>query len=224
MPSFAAEILRVAAKADHIGWYATPWGDHLMEIGGTHVPADRFGRAWLRYGDATRSSILPAFRVLSGAVPPSQFRGRIVLIGASAPGLTRVGVTPLRQTESSMLVQATLLESMLAGDVLRRPDIALAMEMAIALALSVTACLLITHLTIRAYLALFGGLAISLVISSFLAFVKAGLLLDWTMPIAALASTMLGVFAWRIWRKETLVRQRQATDLAAALVRAQAAD
>jgi signal transduction histidine kinase len=224
VPSFAAEILRAAAGSDHIGWRATLFGERDAVIGDRLIPTDLSGRVWPRYGGkGLRARTIPAYQILGGTIPPSEFRGRIVLIGAGAAGLADVAMTPLRRPETGMMVQANLIESMLAGDTLRRPAAALVLELFVALALGVAATLLIGRLTDLAYLSLFGGIAILLVIGPFAVFEVTGLLLDWTLPITALAATMLVAFAARI-HEEAIARHQYALDLAAALFQAEAAD
>ncbi|HVJ55939.1 MAG TPA: CHASE2 domain-containing protein [Aliidongia sp.] len=222
-PSFVVEMLRVAAHADRVEWRATPSGDRELVVGERHIPTDTSGRVWPRYGTGIRMHTIPAWRVLDGEVSPTIFRDRILLIGSSAAGIGDVMATPLHRPETRMLVQANLIDSMLAGDALHRPAAALAMELIAALALGVAATLLIDRLTVRNSTLLLGGLALLLAAGSFLAFRSAGLLLDWVLPVAALVATTLVAFAARI-REEVRVRRQYALDLAAALLRAEAAD
>jgi len=66
--------------------------------------------------------------VLKGEVDPAVFRNQVVLIGTSAPGLGDAFETPLRLPQSGVLTQAQLVESLLAGNLLRRPSFAPASE------------------------------------------------------------------------------------------------
>ncbi len=222
VPSFAVEMLRVATGTDHIGLSTTPLGDRVVSVGPLEVPADLSGRIWPRYGIGLRGHAIPAYRVLSGVVPPASFKGRVVLIATGAAGLADVMATPLHRSETGMMVEANLIESMLDGDTLRRPALAFTSEMLSALALGVAATLLIGRLTVRNYMLLFGGLAALLMLVSVLAFL-AGWLIDWSLPLTALAATMLVALAVRI-RDETRARRQYALDLAAALLHAEAAD
>jgi len=68
-------------------------------------------------GDAADSRIrsLAAVDVLQGRVPADALRGRIVLIGTSAPGLTDLRATPLRAAFPGVEVHAALLSGALGG-------------------------------------------------------------------------------------------------------------
>lgn len=55
-------------------------------LAGSHVP--NFGTAWIDYrGGPGTITTVPFADVVQGRVPPERFRGKIVLIGATAPGL-----------------------------------------------------------------------------------------------------------------------------------------
>jgi adenylate cyclase len=79
-----------------------PFAGQVIERGGDKVAGARF-----RYVSATD--------VLSGAVDPAWLRGRIVLVGTSAPGLTDLRATPVRRAFPGVEIHATLIAGAL-GD------------------------------------------------------------------------------------------------------------
>jgi signal transduction histidine kinase len=223
MPSFAVEVLRIATNADRIRLRSSPAGGRELEIGERRVEIDTAGRAWPQFGKHMVAPSVPAYRVLDGAVAPALFRDRIVLIGVSAAGLGDVTVTPLHQAGSAVVVQAQLIDSMMAGDVLWRPPLAKAAEVLLAVLLGAAAALLLGRLSDRAYGILFGVLAVAMVLGSMIAFQFAGLLIDWTFPLAGLVATMLLALVFRIG-DEVQARRRHERQLAIALLNAEAAD
>jgi signal transduction histidine kinase len=159
---------------------------------------------------------VPADRVLSGEIDRSVFRDRVVLIGTSAPGLADAFETPLRQLQSGVFIQAQLIESLMAGDLLRRPHFAPALERLLAVVLATPAMLLFGRIGDKAYASLCGCALVLLGAGSFGTFAAAGLLFDATLPAAALVATNLVALAERAHREVRTRRTREA-ELASAL-------
>ncbi len=223
MPGFAVEVLRVATHANRILLRSGPAGSRELEIGDHRIAIDAAGRAWPRFSTHMAVQSVSAYRVLDGAVAPSLFRDRIVLIGAGAAGLGDVVLTPLRYSEPSIVAQAQLIDNIMTGDVLWRPPAAKGAELLLAMALGAAALVLLGRVSDRTYGILFGGIALVAVLGSFIAFQTTRLLLDWTFPLSALVATMLVAFVLRI-DDETQARRRNERALAVALVKAEAAD
>ena len=216
IPSFAVEVVRVASRADRIGLRAEPNGGRALEIGDKVITTDAAGGVWPDYSMNVPALSLPADRVLSGEIDRGVFRDRVVLIGASAPGLADAFETPLRRLQSGVSIQAQLIDSLLAGDLLQRPSAAPALEWLLAALLAIGAMLQFGRIGDKAYALLCGSVVILLGLGSFGAFATAGLLLDATLPIAALLGTNIFVLAERTHR-EVLVRRKRETELANAL-------
>jgi len=106
IPSFGVEVMRVASRAERIGLRAAPDGERVLEVGENAIPTDAAGGIWPHYSVNAAVLSLPADRVLSGEVDRAIFRDRVVLIGASAPGLGDAFETPLRRLESGVFIQA----------------------------------------------------------------------------------------------------------------------
>jgi len=216
VPSFAVEVVRVANRASRISLRAEPTGGRAIEIGDETILTDNSGGVWPRYAANTKPLSVPADRVLNGQVDRAIFRDRIVLIGASAPGLGDAFETPLRRLQTGVAIQAQLVDSLLANDVLWRPAFIPALERLLAVLLGIAAMLQFGRIADKAYALLSAGAAILIVAGSFGAFAAAGLLLDATLPIAALLGTNLIVLAERTHR-EIRTRRKRETELVSAL-------
>jgi adenylate cyclase len=151
VPSFAIEIVRVARRADWIGLRTEPNGGRVLEIGDRVIPTDTAAGVWPRYSVNAVGLSLPADRVLDGEIDQDVFRDRVVLIGSSAPGLGDAFKTPLRPLQSGVAIQAQLVDSLLAGDLLRRPSFAPALERLLALVLAIAAMLQFGRMGDKAY-------------------------------------------------------------------------
>jgi len=210
IPSFAVEVVRVATRVNHIGLRAEPTGGRMIEIGEETIATDTAGGVWPRYSVDTAIPSVPADRVLKGEVDPAVFRNRVVLIGTSAPGLGDAFETPLRLPQSGVVIQAQLVESLLAGNLLRRPSFAPASERLLAVVLALAAMLVFGRIRDLTYALLCGGAVILLAAGSFGAFAAAGLLLDATLPIAALLGTNLILLGERTHQEVHARRAREA--------------
>ena len=221
VPSFGVEIVRVASRSDWIRLRAEWAGGCELEIGGRVTHTDKAGGVWPRYPVSPAILSVPADRVLSGEVDRAIFRDRIVLIGASAPGLGDAFETPLQRLESGVLIQAQLVDSLLAGNVLWRPAFAPALERLLAALLGIIVALQFGRVRDRVYAVLSGGAGILLVAGSFGAFAAGGLLLDATLPVVALLGTNLILLAERT-HQEIRTRRKRESELANALREAEA--
>ncbi len=143
IPSIAAEVLRVAQGASTYVLrssgasgetaFGRATGLNNIRIGDIEVPTDAEGGLWLRYRPSQPQSYIPAWRVADGTMPADAVAGRIVLIGTSAPGLIDLRATPLGVPMPGVEIHAQLLEHMLTGSVLTRPDYAPAVELVVLL-------------------------------------------------------------------------------------------
>ena len=216
IPSFGVEVVRVATRADRISLRAEPTGGRTLEIGDRTIPTDTAGGVWPRYAVNATVPSVSADRVLMGEIDRAIFRDRVVLIGTSAPGLGDAFETPLRHLQSGVSIQAQLVDSLLAGDLLWRPGFAPALERLLAALLALAAMLEFGRIGDKAYALLSSGAVILLAAGSFGAFAAAGLLVDATLPVAAFLGTNLIILAERT-HQEVRERRKRETELANAL-------
>jgi adenylate cyclase len=131
-PSLIAEALRVAQGAstyivkssDASGETAlsADSGVNHVKIGELEIPTDKSAQVWLYDSGQVAARTVPAWRVLEKNFDPAQVDGRIVLIGASAAGLLDLRATPLDPQAPGVTVNAQVLEQILLGQYLERPD------------------------------------------------------------------------------------------------------
>jgi len=195
VPSLAAEALRVAqgassyvlksSNASGETAYGAKTGLNHIKIGAITAPTDPDGGIWPRFRHFDQRSYIPAYKVMSGDIEPDALNGDIVLIGISAPGLKDVRATPLDSTVPGVELHVQMLEQLLTGIRLTRPDFAPPLELMFTLAV----CLLIgiflprvrasysTIFTIVVIAGIFGG--------TWYAFTRQSLLFDPVAPSAA---------------------------------------
>jgi adenylate cyclase len=217
-PSLAAEALRVALGAHtYIGRAAGANGETnfgkktgltAIRIGPVTIPTDDAGRVWLHYAIPQGDRSVSAADVLAGDFDRTLFAGHIVLVGISAEGLTNdQQATPIAPDVAGVEIHAQLIEQMLQGAFLTRPDWAVGAE--VLFALLVGTGLIIGLPRIGAMPSAVVGIAAmsAAVGTSWLAFRHAQLLIDPVYPSAVIA--IIYLVASLLGYLRTEARQRQ---------------
>jgi adenylate cyclase len=191
-PSLAMEALRVAqgastymirsSNAHGTTAFGSSTGINAVRVGQAMIPTDAQGELWLHFRPSTLAEHIPAWRVLDGQIPASAFNGRIVLIGSSAPGLMDLRATPLDPSIPGVDVHQQVLEQIVSGRYLTRPDYAPGLEWLIA----VIAILLLAFAATRAPASIDAAIGLGMIAAICAAgvflFVKAGYLFDPVFP------------------------------------------
>ena len=217
-PSLAAEALRLAFGAStYIGRASGANGESnfgqdtgltAIRIGPLTVPTDAAGRVWLHYARHRPDRTVSAADVLAGKFAPGLFAGDIVLIGTSAAGVINdQRATPLSPAVPGVEIHAQLIDDILQGDFLTRPDWAVGAE--ILFALLVGAGLIVVLPRIGALpSAVLGGAAVATALGgSWAAFKYAHLLIDPVYPWAVI--TLVYLVASLLGYLRTEARQRE---------------
>lgn len=202
-PTLPAESLRVAQGAANYlvkssgASGATTFGDVrtgiiAVRVGRFTMPTDNEGRLWLYDAGPVPERMVAAWRIMTGEFEPGLIAGNIVIVGTSAAGLLDLHSTPLAATMSGTEVQIQLIEQMLTGEFLQRPDWAKGAELVMLLLIG----LVVTVATARLGAGLsatvtFGMLVGALGLSWYL-FVNEGFLLDPIYPAVTSVMVYLG--------------------------------
>ncbi|HET9232288.1 MAG TPA: adenylate/guanylate cyclase domain-containing protein [Vitreimonas sp.] len=194
-PSLTLEALRVAQGASTYivrssnASGATAFGQHTgvneVRIGDFTVPTDANSDIWIHFRFGAPDRYISAATVLSGQLDPNEVSGRIVLIGATAPGLLDLRATPLNASIAGAEVHQQILEQMLSGRFLTRPDFAPGLEWLV----GVLAVLLISVIAPRTNAAVSTALGLGVIatvcVAGVLLFVYARYLFDPVFPAAS---------------------------------------
>jgi adenylate cyclase len=132
VPSFALEVVRVGGGEHAIVIDTGALGIESFRIGSTIIPTDRRGRAILHFVPS-QARYISASDVLDPAFDPAELRGQVVLLGVAGVGIAGLRQTPLGLVRAVDL-HAQLIESILLGNLLRRPPFLDWFELAAALA------------------------------------------------------------------------------------------
>jgi adenylate cyclase len=195
-PSLPLEALRLAQGATTIlvrssGGSGLPAfgqrsGIESVRVGNVALPTDADGELWLRFARADPRRYISAFKLLDAGIDKTAVAGRDILIGTSAVGLLDLRATPLDAAGPGVEIHAQALEQMLSGDHLYRPAYATGAELVFLLVIGALVAWLIRRAGAIAA-AVLGTLAVlAIVMASWLAYVRAGLLFDPVYPALAI--------------------------------------
>ena len=185
VPSFALEVVRVGGGEHSIVIDTGALGIERFRIGGTTIPTDRRGRAILHFAPSL-ARYIAASDVLDPTFDPAELRGQVVLLGVAGVGIAGLRETPLGLVRNVDL-HAQLIESILTGDLLRRPPFLDWFELAAALAAGLVVIWLLRYASPLRAVAIALALAAALFGVELVLFRFADLLFDSTFP----ALTML---------------------------------
>ncbi len=132
VPDLALEMLRVALGGGALGIVTGNQGITGATLGKNFLPTDSRGRIYPYFTPSYYARYISAADLLNGTYDPSLLNGTAVLVGSSAAGLSDLAQTPLGLMPA-VEVWAQSLESMLTGNLLRRPVSMNLIEIAIVL-------------------------------------------------------------------------------------------
>jgi len=126
-PSFP---LAVAALASRQRTDLTITPGPVLNFAGRRIPVDRQGRMFVRwYGPAYTYKHYSVWKVFNSAlayengqkpeIPPEAFKGKIVLIGATATGASDLWPNAFPENYPGVEIHATVIDNLLKGDFLR---------------------------------------------------------------------------------------------------------
>jgi signal transduction histidine kinase len=218
LPGFAVELIRVALNAGSIVLGARDGVLSAVSINATTFHVDQSGGVRPRFIGETRLTTMKAHQLLDHSDERSKLQGKIVIIGVTAPGVGETFRIPLGTLETSSVIQAEMIESVLAGDTLWRPFWAGPAERVVGLLAGLAAGLLLGRVRYRVYVSAMAGGSLILVGGSVWAFRSYGVLLDWVFPICNLVVLCLAASTASVG-VEVAARQRREAELATERVR-----
>ena len=197
-PSLAMEALRVAqgastyivksSNASGETAFGEVYGVLSVRNGDLTIQTGPSGdvRVYFARSDPRRS--IPAWKVLDPGADLSDLKGTIVFFGASAATLSDIVATPLTPSMPGVEAHAQIVEQLLSGQTLTRPDWAPGAEW-MATAVICAALVATTWALAPQFAALvFAAVVAAIVAASWFAFSRAGLLIEPTYPAFSAAA------------------------------------
>ena len=207
VPSLAAEALRLAqeegasyfiksSNASGETAFGAKTGIVAIRIGKLVVNTQPHGDVRVRFTRHEPRRFIPAWRFLAHEVDPAEVENKIIFIGSSAAALGDMVTTPLDASVPGVEIHAQLLEHILDGQSLVRPDIADGIELLVMVLFSLVMIFVLPFVP-AVVGAVIGGVCVAgLSAGSWWAFTQKGLLLDPVFPsLSAGAVFLAGVLA-----------------------------
>jgi adenylate cyclase len=129
-PAFDLQVARAYLEAEVPVLELASYGISGLQLGERYVPLGEEGRLLVRYRRPDSFATVSIVDILEGRADPAQLRDRVVLVGNTAIGIGDVRVTPYGATRPGVEVRASIIESLLAGDALQRPEWMMVLDMA----------------------------------------------------------------------------------------------
>jgi adenylate cyclase len=197
-PSLAMEALRVAqgastyivksSNASGETAFGEVYGVLQVRNGNVTMDTDAAGEIRVYFASPDQRRSIPAWKALAPGADLSDLRGMIVFVGASAATLSDIVATPMSPVMPGVEAHAQIVEQVLGGQTLRRPDWGPAAEW-MATAVLCAALVATTWALAPQFAALvFAAVVGAIVAVSWLAFSRAGLLLEPTYPTFSAAA------------------------------------
>ena len=176
------------------GYDRLEWLDLNTSRGILRIPVNEQATTLIPFRGHQRSfHYYPAVDALNGLLKPEQLRGKIVLLGTTAPGLMDLRATPVDAVYPGVEIHANLIAGLLDGALKQKPSYAPGTDVAQLIIVTVLLVLLLpllspikaTLLTV-ATLTIFSGLNYALWTSGL------------ALPLSAILSTILALFAFNM--------------------------
>lgn len=193
-PSLSIEMLRVAFQRPTLLVETNEAG--VVGIGiaskaafppnGLRIGTDSRGRVWPYFSKSDKAKYVPARDVLAGTADSSLIRGKLTIIGTSAVGLLDIRSTPTEEVMPGVEVHAQLIEAVLTGNFLSRPNYINGAEMALILFGGLLIIWLVPAVGARWTMVLFLVIAGSALGTSWYLFAKEKVLFDAGFAVASM--------------------------------------
>ncbi|MCB1530949.1 MAG: adenylate/guanylate cyclase domain-containing protein [Rhodospirillales bacterium] len=191
--------------------------NYLIKIAGLDVPIESDSKLWVYYRDIAQEEYISAQRLFNPAEKErlrERLKDKIVFVGTSAEGLRDIRSTPLDIFVPGVEVHVNIVEQILQGKYLKRPDIIVGVE-ALIIGLAGFLIIVLAPFINVIWLALFTAILMGgMFLGSWEAYTRMGILLDPVYPSAALSVLFLVSSLLSYIRSESERRQvRQAFGL-----------
>jgi adenylate cyclase len=190
--SLALAVARLAV-GDPAAWLETVPGSaepEALRLGTLRIPMDARGGVLVPYRGSYRSfPYVSAADVLERGADPERLRGKMALLGSSAPGLSDLRATPVHQALPGAEVHANLISGILDGRIPVRPAYAPGVEAVLLVLIGVVMTALLPLVSVTASTLLLAALLALLVWGDQAAW-QAGL----DLPLAAPVLLALSLF------------------------------
>lgn len=191
-PSLALEMIRIATQKSKVFVNYSDIGVNSIQIGKMHIPTDPGGRLLVNFrGPGHTFPYISAADVLENKVDPKQLEGKFILIGTSAAGLLDLRSMPYDNVYPGVEAHANVIDNILKGDFISRPDWVVSADMLIIAMVFVISYLILVRLPAIWAFAVYLVEAVGLYFFYFETLFKEGIAFNILFGVFALGSAFL---------------------------------
>ena len=200
-PSFAAEIVRVRLGLEPAKVILAPGAS--ATFGKSIMPLDASSSsALLAYNKSRAFKYYSFYDVINGKIVPEAFKDKIVLIGLTAQGVGNLYVTPTDSSMSAVDFTANVVDNILSGRFIARPDWAPPVELGLIAFAGLFTAFLLPRLKAGMGAVLAGGMFAALLAAGMFLFSSKSMWLKIMYPSAVLVTGYIFVITKRFFSTE----------------------
>lgn len=176
-----------------------------VQMGDRFVPTDENGRLLINYlGPAKTFPHFPVTDILRGELPAGTFKDKIVLIGATAVGTYDLKSTPVDAVYPGLEIHATVIDNILTGNYLARPEWSKIYDMLAVVALAALIGVVLPRIGVLKGLGFAAALFVAYILTVYALFAHARVWLNLVYPLLALSISYatLGVYYYVTEQRE----------------------
>ena len=183
-PALSFEMFRIATGMKKVIINYSDAGVDSIQLGKLKIPTDRFGRIFVNYrGDKNSFTYISASDIYYNKFNKNLIKGKFILIGTSAAGLFDLRVTPFNNVYPGVEVHANIIDNLLKGDFLLKPDFSEILNIAVITAVVVVTALLFYFLNAIFSLAIISVLIVGYLYVSYYIFFHKGYIINIAIPL-----------------------------------------
>ncbi len=201
------ELLRVATGGEAFAVRVNEAGIEGVVVARQLVETASDGTVWPYLSPSSRARYVSAADLIGGTVPPGRLAGHLVLVGTSAIGLEDFRATPLGVAMAGVEIHAQLLENILTGTLLVRPNYAIGAELAITFLLCLLVIIFAPNLSGQVLIGSSLVLLTGYMALSWNLFATDRILIDPTFPVLSALLTVMLISTVNYLREERQRRQ-----------------
>ncbi len=199
-PSFATEIVRVRLGLTPGQVVFAPGAS--AAFGKSVMPLDASSSALLAFNRSRNFNYYSFYDVISNKIVPEAFKDKIVLIGLTAQGVGSLYVTPSDNSMPAVNLTATVVDNILSGRFISRPEWAFPVEVGLIALAGLFTALLLPRLKAGTGAVLAGGMFAALLAAGIFLFTYKAMWLKIMYPAVVLVAGYIFVITKRFFTTE----------------------
>jgi len=179
------------------------FGLERVQLGDIVIPTDKTGRLLINYRGGRNSFRGHSFaNVIAGEVPKEEFRGKIVLVGATAIGIYDARVTPFDAGLPGVEIHATVIDNILRRDFILRPGWVQAVEIPAIIVMALIPGLLFLRLSPLRGASISMGLLLIYIFTNWYLFTSQRVWINLVYPILGFCGVFVATTVYQYFTEE----------------------